>query len=93
MGLCVTTRDNECYSWRSRHRSRSRSSVSNLAYKAEKEWGESLLGPAVGSVIGPTKPDVFFKARSVRAQFGVKSFGPLAGPVHETEAGSSNGAL
>ena len=51
------------------------------------------MGPAVGSVIGPTKPDVFFKARSVRAQFGVKSFGPLAGPVHETEAGSSNGAL
>ncbi|RVW51562.1 hypothetical protein CK203_066669 [Vitis vinifera] len=43
------------------------------------------------SVIGPTKPDAFFKARSVRAQFGAKSFRPPAGPVHETEAGFSNG--
>ena len=49
------------------------------------------MGPTVGSVIGPTKPDAFFKARSVRAQFGAKSFGPPAGPVHEIEAGFSNG--
>ena len=57
----------------------------------EKGRGGSLLGPTAGNVIGPTKPDAFFKAHSTRAQFGAKSFGPLAGPVHETEAGSSNG--
>ena len=74
-GLRATTRDNECYSWRPRHHSRSRSSISNLA------WGGSLWSPAVGSVIKPTKPDAYFKARSVRAQFGVKSFGPPASPV------------
>ena len=51
------------------------------------------MGLTTGSVIGPTKPDAFFKARSTRAQFGVKSFVPLAGLVHETEAGSSNGGL
>ena len=49
------------------------------------------MGPTVGNVIRPTKPDAFFKARSVRAQFGAKSFGPPTGPVHETEAGFSNG--
>ena len=63
------------------HRARSRSSISNLASKAEKGWGGSLFGPAVGSVMGPTKPDAYFKARSVRAQFGVKSFGPPVSPV------------
>ena len=63
------------------HRSRSRSSISNLASKAEKGWGGSLWGPAVGSVIKPTKPDAYFKARSVRAQFGVKSFVPPASPI------------
>ncbi|RVX16232.1 hypothetical protein CK203_014507 [Vitis vinifera] len=33
-GLRVTTRDNECYNWRTLDRSRSHSSVSNLARKA-----------------------------------------------------------
>ena len=51
----------------------------------------------VGSNIGPTKPDALLKARSVRVQFGAKSFGPLAGPIfnqaHETEARSSKGDL
>ena len=89
VGLCVTTRDNECYNWRTLDRSRSHSSVSNLA---EKGYGGSLLGPAVGSVIGPTKLDALFKAQSVRAQFGAKSFGPPAGPAHETEVGSFNGS-
>ena len=51
------------------------------------------MGLTTGSVIRPTKPDAFFKARSIRAQFGVKSFVPLAGLVHETEASSSNGGL
>ena len=87
-GRRAITRDNECYNWRPLYRSCSRSSVSNLA---EKGWGGSLLGLVVGSVIGPTKPDALFKARSVRAQFGAKSFGPLAGPAHKTEAGFSNG--
>ena len=62
-----------------------------MASKAEKGWEGSPLGPAVGRVIGPTKPDAFFKARSAKAQFGAKSFGPPAGPVHETKARSSNG--
>ena len=43
--------------------------------------------------IGPLKPDALLKARSVRAQFGAKSFGPLASPAHETEARSSKGGL
>ena len=51
----------------------------------------------VGSNIELTKPDALLKARSVRAQFGAKSFGPLAGPIfnqaHETEARSSKGDL
>ena len=63
-GRRATTRDNECYNWRPLYRSRSRSSVSNLA---EKGSGGSLLGPAVGSIIEPTKPDALFKARPVRA--------------------------
>ncbi|RVW35158.1 Transposon TX1 uncharacterized 149 kDa protein [Vitis vinifera] len=33
-----------------------------MASKAEKGWEGSPLGPAVGRVIGPTKPDAFFKA-------------------------------
>ena len=86
--MSATTRG---YNWRPRHRSCSRSSVSNLASKAEKGWGGSLLGPAVGSVIGPIKPNAFFKARSIRVQFGAKSFGPPAGPIHKTEVGSFNG--
>ena len=90
-GLHAITRDNECYSWRPLPRSRSRSSISNLASKAEKGWGGSLLGPSVGSFIGPTNPNALFKARSIMAQFGVKSFGPPAGPAHETEARSSKG--
>ena len=49
------------------------------------------MGPTAGSVIGPIKPVAFFKAHSDRAQFRAKCFGPLAGPVHEIEAGSSNG--
>ncbi|RVW96744.1 hypothetical protein CK203_026103 [Vitis vinifera] len=60
-GLRTITRDNECYSWRPLPRSRSRSSVSNLASKAEKGWGGSLLGPSVGSVIGPTNPNALLK--------------------------------
>ena len=64
-----------------------------MASKAEKGGGGSLLGPAVGRGIGPTNRDASFKARSAKAQFGAKSFGPPAGPVHETEAGSSNGGL
>ena len=90
-GLRATAKDNECHNWRPRHRSRARSSDSNSVSKAEKGRGGSLLDPTAGSVFGPTKPDAFFKARSTKAQFGAKSFGPLAGPVHETEAGSSNG--
>ncbi|KAL6327515.1 hypothetical protein AAG906_021600 [Vitis piasezkii] len=54
-------KDNECHSWRPRHRFRSRSLDSNSASKVEKGRG------------------------------GTKSFGPLAGPIHETEVGSSNG--
>ena len=46
-----------------------------------------MLGPTVGSNVGPTKPDAF-KACSDWAQFGAKDFGPLAGPAHK---GSSNG--
>ena len=94
-GLCGITRDNECYNWRPLPRSRSRFSSSNLASKREKGWGGSLLGLVVGSNIEPTKPDALLKARSVRAQFGAKSFGPLVGPIfnqaHETEARSSKG--
>ncbi|KAL6335916.1 hypothetical protein AAG906_003541 [Vitis piasezkii] len=48
--------------------------------KQRKDGGGSLLGPTMGRVIGPTKPDAFFKAQSTKAQFGAKSFGPLAGP-------------
>ena len=80
-GLCAITRDNECYNWRPLPRSSSRSSVSNLASKTEKGWGGSLLG--LGN-IGPLKPDALLKARSVRAQFGAKSFGPPTSPTHET---------
>ncbi|RVW36396.1 putative ribonuclease H protein [Vitis vinifera] len=65
-------------------------SDSKSASKVEKGKGRSILGPTAGSAIGPT-PDASFKALSVRAQFGAKCFGPLAGPVHEREAGSSNG--
>ena len=90
-GLRATAKDNECHSWRPRHRSRSRSSDSNSASKVERGRGGSLLGPTAGNVIRPTKPDAFFKAHYARARFGAKSFGPLAGPVHETDAGSSNG--
>ena len=97
VGLHGITRDNECYSWRPFSRSHSRFSSSNLASKREKGWGGSLLGLVVGNNIGPTKPDALLKARSVRAQFGAKSFGPLAGPIfnqaHETEARSSKGGL
>ncbi|RVW92960.1 Transposon TX1 uncharacterized 149 kDa protein [Vitis vinifera] len=89
-GLRATARDNECHSWRPRHRSHSHSSDSKSASKVEKGKGRSILGPTAGSAIGPT-PDASFKALSVRAQFGAKCFGPLAGPVHEREAGSSNG--
>ena len=89
-GLRATARDNECHSWRPRHHSHSHSSDSKSASKVEKGKGRSILGPTAGSAIGPT-PDASFKALSVRAQFGAKCFGPLAGPVHEREAGSSNG--
>ena len=92
-GLRATARDNECHNWRPRHRSHSRSSNSKSASKVEKGRGGSLLGPTVGSIIGPTKPDAFFKARSAKAQFAEKCFGLLAGPVHEIEASSSNGGL
>ena len=61
-GLCGITRDNECYSWRPLSRSHSRFSSSNLASKREKCWGGNLLGPMVGSNIGPTKPDGLLKA-------------------------------
>ncbi|RVW68278.1 hypothetical protein CK203_063588 [Vitis vinifera] len=57
-----------------------------MASTAEKEGGGCLLGPVVGRGIGPTKPDDSFKARSAKAQFGVKSFGPPTGPIHETKA-------
>ena len=63
-----------------------------MASTAKKEGGGSLLGPAVGRGIRPTKPNASFKARSAKAQFGAMSLGPPAGPVHETEAGSSNGS-
>ena len=96
VGLHGITRDNECYSWRPLSRSHSRFSSSNLASKREKGWGGSLLGPVVGSKIGPTKPDALLKAWSVRAQFGAKSFRPPAGPIfnqaYETEATSSKGS-
>ena len=62
-----------------------------MASIAEKEGGGCLLGPVVGRGIGPTKPDDSFKARSAKAQFGAKSFGPPTGPIHETKAGSFNG--
>ena len=90
-GLRATARDNECHNWRPCHRSCSRSSDSKLASKVEKGRGGSPLGLMTGSFIGPTKPDAFFKARSAKAQFAEKCFGLLAGPVHETDAGSSNG--
>ena len=61
-GLRAITRDNECYSWRPLPRSRSRFSSSNLASKTEKGWRGSLLGPMVGSNIGPTKPNALLKA-------------------------------
>ncbi|RVW77727.1 Transposon TX1 uncharacterized 149 kDa protein [Vitis vinifera] len=85
-GLRATARDNECHSWRPRHRSHSRSPYSKSS-KGEKGKGRCMLGPTAGSNVGPTKPDAF-KARSDWAQFGAKDFGPLAGPAHE---GSSNG--
>ncbi|RVW99859.1 hypothetical protein CK203_029193 [Vitis vinifera] len=90
-GLRATARDNEYHRWRPRHRSRARSSVSNSATKVEKGRGKSCLGPTAGSVDGPTKPEAFFKGRFARAHFEEKNIGPFAGPVHETEAGSSNG--
>ena len=85
-GLRATARDNECHSWRPRHRSHSRSPYSKSS-KGEKGKGRCMLGPTAGSSVGPTKPDAF-KARSDWAQFGAKDFGPLTGPAHE---GSSNG--
>ncbi|RVW70785.1 hypothetical protein CK203_058031 [Vitis vinifera] len=90
-GLRATARDNEYHRWRPRHRSRARSLVSNSATKVEKGRGKSCLGPTAGSVDGPTKPKAFFKGRFARAHFEEKNIGPFAGPVHETEAGSSNG--
>ncbi|KAL6327509.1 hypothetical protein AAG906_021591 [Vitis piasezkii] len=90
-GLRATARDNEYHRWRPRHRSRARSSVSNSATKVEKGRGKNCLGPTAGSVDGPTKPEAFFKGRFARAHFEDKNIGPFAGPVHETEAGSSNG--
>ena len=89
--LRVTAMNNECYSWRPHHRSRSRSLVSNMASTAEKNGGGSLLGPTVERGIGLTKPDASFKSRSAKAQFGATSLGPPASLVHETKAGSSNG--
>ena len=86
-GLRATTKDNECHSWRPRHRSHSRSPDSKLS-KVEKGKRRSMLGLTARSNVGPTKPDASFKARSDWAQFGAKGFRPLAGPVHE---GSSNG--
>ena len=65
------------------HQSRSRSLVSNMASTAKKEGGGSLLGPAVGRGIRPTKPNASFKARSAKAQFGAMSLGPPAGPVQK----------
>ena len=85
-GLRATARDNECHSWRLRHRSHSRSPYSKSS-KGEKGKGKCMLGPMAGSNVRPTKPDAF-KACSDWAQFGEKDFGPLAGPAHE---GSSNG--
>ncbi|RVW62006.1 hypothetical protein CK203_062400, partial [Vitis vinifera] len=58
---------------------------------AARTKGKSRLGPKAGSVVGPTKPDAFFKGRFARAHFEEKNIGPIVGPVHETEAGSSNG--
>ena len=90
-GLRATARDNEYHAWRPRHRSRARSSVSNSDTEVEKGRGKSCLGAMVASVDGPTEPEAFFKGRFARAHFEEKNIGPFAGPVHETEAGSSNG--
>ncbi|RVW78773.1 hypothetical protein CK203_050954 [Vitis vinifera] len=65
-GLRATAKDNECHSWRPRHRSHSRSSDSNSASKVEK-------------------------GRGGRPSLERRVLGPLAGPIHEIEAGSSNG--
>ena len=62
-GLRATTRDNECHSWRPRHRSHSHSPDSKSS-KVEKGKEMSILGPTARSTIGPTKLDASFKARS-----------------------------
>ena len=90
-GLRATARDNEYHRWRPRHRSRVRYSVSNSDTEVEKGRGKSCLGPTAGSVDGLTKPEAFFKGHFARAHFEEKNIGPSVGPVHETEAGSSNG--
>ena len=90
-GLRATARDNEYHRWRPRHRSRVRYSVSNSETEVEKGRGKSCLGPTEGSVDGLTKPEAFLKGHFARAHFGEKNIGPSVGPVHETEAGSSNG--
>ena len=90
-GLRATARDNEYHRWRPRHRSRVRYSVSNSDTEVEKGRGKSCLGPTEGSVDGLTKPEAFFKGHFARAHFEEKNIGPSVGPVHETEAGSSNG--
>ncbi|RVW96808.1 Transposon TX1 uncharacterized 149 kDa protein [Vitis vinifera] len=84
-------RSNVSGRWRPRHRSRARSSVSNSDTEVEKGRGKSCLGPMAASVDGPTEPEAFFKGRFARAHFEEKNIGPSAGPVHETEAGYSNG--
>ncbi|RVW38699.1 hypothetical protein CK203_077511 [Vitis vinifera] len=91
-GLHAITRDNECYSWRPSSSFRSRSSIFKFGFQsAERRLGRESLRPIGGKLYRATNPNALFKARSIRAQFGVKSFGPPAGPAHETEARSSKG--
>ena len=79
-GLRGRIRGNECYRRRLLPRARYRHSRTSLADKEENGRGRSSLGPVEENFIGPSVPEISFKAHTKRAQSGMRIRGLQAGP-------------
>ncbi|RVW66532.1 hypothetical protein CK203_064980 [Vitis vinifera] len=79
-GLRDRIRGNECYIRRLLPRARYRHSRKSLANKEENGRGRSSLGPVEENFIGPSVPEISFKAHTERAQSGMRIRGLQAGP-------------
>ena len=79
-GLRGSIRDNECYRRRRLPLARYRHSRTSLEDKGENGRGRSSLGPVEENFIGPSMPEISFKAHTERAQSGMRIRGLQAGP-------------